>query len=86
MTFEKIESALHRHPIISVLTAPILGGLFALAFPVIVIVMILLAAMRLVYSGVKTWATANAHLASFSWRPGMANLFKSNKDKDDKNS
>ena len=84
MTFETINSTVHRHPILSVLLSPIIGGIFVLTFPLVVLVMIVAAAARVTYKGVIAWTVANSHLAKMNWQPGAAYLVKKEKKDQEK--
>jgi len=62
--------------LLMVVLAPVMGGLFALFFPVIVLAMMIGAASKLVANGVSAFIRSQAHVAEMEWQPGAAYLKK----------
>ena len=63
-----------------VAAAPVIGGVFAMAFPFIVIGMVFAALFKGVYSLVAGTVKEHAHLATMQWQPTAAYLKKNERD------
>ena len=75
------KSYIRLHPIFMMLLAPILGGIFVISFPLIVIGMVLFAAGQLIAAFAKEQARSIATLATFNWTPNAAFLVGKPKEK-----
>ena len=64
--------------------APVLGGLFAMSFPIIVIAMVIGALIKAITSGVTNAVRERSHLVNMQWQPTAAYLNKRDRDSKDK--
>ncbi|HAR42188.1 MAG TPA: hypothetical protein DCS07_06095 [Bdellovibrionales bacterium] len=62
--------------LIAILSAPALGGLFVMTFPVIVVIMVALAIVKAITSAVSSLVQERAHLVNMQWQPSAAYLNK----------
>ena len=69
--------------LLMVLAAPILGGLFVLAFPVMVLLMVVVAIARLIYKTAASAVEARSHLLEMNWQPSAAYLNKNKPEQKD---
>ncbi|OFZ17779.1 MAG: hypothetical protein A2X94_04220 [Bdellovibrionales bacterium GWB1_55_8] len=75
-------SAYYRLPaLLMIAAAPVLGGIFVMAFPLMVLLMVAGAILRLVYNTVSSAVEARTHLLQMNWQPSAAYL---NKDKSER--
>ncbi len=71
--------------LLALLFSPILGGVFVLGFPLIVVGVLIYAACHLAAEQVRSTISNHAHLALWKWEPTAAYLNKTKKtDKDSK--
>lgn len=65
--------------VLMVLASPIIGGVFVLAFPLLVVLIAAYAVLEFGLAKIGSVAKANAHLAFMRWEPTAAYLNKKNK-------
>lgn len=65
--------------LLAVLLAPVLGGAFVIAFPILVIVAAVVGLLRVTFGGLRKAAGDNAWLASSRWEPSTSYLSKNEK-------
>ena len=79
----KPNATYYRLPtLLAVAAAPVLGGLFVMTFPIIVVMMFLSAVIRIGVEEVSAWMSKGAYVVDMQWQPTGAFL---NKKRDGKN-
>ena len=71
----------HLPSILLVLAAPVMGGVFVLAFPLIIIFSIIGVVGTMMTKAVKSAFESRVHLTQMRWEPAAAYLNKSNRSK-----
>ena len=67
--------AYRRMPtLIAVAAGPVIGGVFVMAFPVVIFAALVLAVTRMPLGMMQRTASRNAHLAAVRWEPSSAYL------------
>ena len=76
----------YRIPTLLIIAAaPVIGGIFALAFPVMVILMATAAIARVAYNVIHSSAQKRAHLIQMRWDPAAAYFKKGKTESRDMN-
>lgn len=72
-----------RLPIaLMILASPVLGGLFVIAFPMLVVLFAAYSVIEFALNKLGVAAKANAHIAVMRWEPNASYLNKKNKKED----